>query len=144
MVKMGSTFTPMAQPIEPRSYAFLEALSRAESSKAIDRADANDWGSFFDGLSKAWDFLTPVADTVASALPGPVGAVAKQIAGMNKKLNDTVKQMKKTAAYAQPLQVLQAAPAAQPVVVAPQTVQTPTAALAYNPAPRVRGRTAPQ
>lgn len=144
MVKMGSPFTTMAQPIEPRSYAFLEALNRAEASKAIDRADANDWGSFFEGLNKAWDFLTPVADTVASVLPGPVGAVAKQIAGINKKLNDAAKKAAKVASYAQPVQILQPAQVsatpvlqtqAQPVVVQPAQ---------YNPAPRVRGRQPPQ
>lgn len=144
MVKMGSTFTPMAQPIEPRSYAFLEALNRAEASKAIDRADANDWGSFFDGLSKAWDFLTPVADTVATVLPGPVGAVAKQIAGINKKLNDTVKQIKKSTAYAQPLQVIQPAAAVPAAVVQASPVAVQGAPVSYNPAPRVRGRLPPQ
>lgn len=144
MVKMGSTFTPMAQPIEPRSYAFLEALSRAEASKAIDRADANDWGSFFDGLSKAWDFLTPVADTVATALPGPVGAVAKQIAGINKRLNDTVKQMKKTATVVQPVQMVQPVPTATAALVPAQAATVTAQPVVYNPAPRVRGRVAPQ
>lgn len=144
MVKMGSPFVPMAQPIEPRSYTFLEALNRAEASKAIDRADANDWGSFFEGLNKAWDFLTPVADTVASVLPGPVGAVAKQIAGINKKLNDAAKKVAKTVSYTQPVQVLQPSPVAQPVVVAPQTMPVPAAAAPYNPTPRVRGRLPPQ
>lgn len=144
MVKMGSPFVPMAQPIEPRSYVFLEALNRAEASKAVDKADANDWGSFFDGLSKAWDFLTPVADTVASALPGPAGMVAKQIAGINKKLNDTVKQIKKTTALTQPIQVLQPAATAAGPVVPVQQASVASAPIVYNPAPRVRGRLPPQ
>lgn len=144
MVKMGSPFTPMAQPIEPRSYAFLEALNRAESSKAIDKADANDWGSFFDGLNKAWDFLTPVADTVASVLPGPVGAVAKQIAGINKKLNDAAKKVAKVASYAQPVQVVQPAPIVQASAIQPAVATTIAQPTSYNPAPRVRGRAPPQ
>lgn len=144
MVKMGSSFTPMAQPIEPRSYVFLEALNRSEASKAIDRADANDWGSFFEGLNKAWDFLTPVADTVAMAIPGPAGMVAKQIAGINKKLNDTVKQIKKGTVYAQPVQMVQPAITTPTQVVQAQPVSVQAQPVVYNPAPRVRGRLPPQ
>lgn len=142
MVKMGSDFVTMAQPIDPRSYTFLEALSRAESSTAIGMASTNSWGSFFDGLNKAWDFLTPVANVVAEALPGAPGMVAKQIAGINKKLNDTVKQVKNAGLF-QPVQYI---PAATVVASSPATtsttqpVQTITQ-VPYNPVPRVRGRT---
>lgn len=145
MVKMGSPFTPLAQPIEPRLYVFLEALNRAEASRALDKADANDWGSFFDGLNKAWDFITPVANNIAAAIPGPVGTVAQQIAGINKKLNDTVKAIRKqSSAATQPVQILQPTQASitQPITTQPVQVvaQNPT----YNPAPRVRGRAPPQ
>lgn len=141
MVKMGSDFVTMAQPIEPRSYNFLEALSRAEASTAIGEASTNSWGSFFDGLNKAWDFLTPVANVVAEALPGTPGMIAKQIAGINKKLNDTVKQVK-SAGMAQPVQYAPAPVTISPLTATP-TVPTggqPAVQPTYNPAPRVRGR----
>lgn len=145
MVKMGSDFVTLAQPIEPRSYNFLEALSRAESYTAIGDASTNSWGSFFDGLSKAWDFLTPVASVVAEALPGAPGMVAKQIAGINKKLNDTVKQVK-NASLLSPMQympaVTQAVVPSNPTIPAQSVV--PTAQVPYNPASRVRGRARPQ
>ena len=141
MVKMGSDYVTMAQPIEPRSYNFLEALSRAEASTAIGEASTNSWGSFFEGLNKAWDFLTPVASAVAEALPGPQGMVAKQIAGINKKLNDTVKQVK-NASLVQPVQFLPAitTTAPLPTTTSVQTAAQPTSQAVYNPAPRVRGR----
>lgn len=145
MVKMGSPFTPLAQPIEPRSYVFLEALNRAEASRALDKADANDWGSFFDGLNKAWDFITPVANNIAAAIPGPVGTVAQQIAGINKKLNDTVKAIRKqSTAATQPVQILQPTQAAIAQPVTTQPVQVVAQSPSYNPAPRVRGRAPPQ
>lgn len=140
MVKMGSDYVTMAQPIDPRSYTFLEALSRAESSTAIGMASTNSWGSFFEGLNKAWDFLTPVANVVAEALPGAPGMVAKQIAGINKKLNDTVKQVK-NAGLLQPIQYIPTitTTTAQPAPAAPAAAQA-TPQVVYNPAPRVRGR----
>lgn len=139
MVKMGSPLVPLAQPIEPRSYTFLEALNRAEASRALGNADSNDWGSFFDGLNKAWDFLTPVADTVASVIPGPAGAVAKQITGLNKKINEAVKQMKKQNSAGQQVQLVQPV---QPALgsAATQPVQLVAQPVSYNPPSRVRGR----
>lgn len=141
MVKMGSDFVTMAQPIEPRSYTFLEALSRAESSTAIGEASTNSWGSFFEGLNKAWDFLTPVANVVAEALPGAPGMVAKQIAGINKKLNDTVKQVKNAAMF-QPVQYVPTVPTVTSLPALASNAQSPQASTqpTYNPAPRVRGR----
>lgn len=141
MVKMGSDFVTMAQPIEPRSYNFLEALSRAESSTAIGEANTNSWGSFFDGLNKAWDFLTPVASAVAEAIPGQQGLIAKQIAGINKKLNETVKHVK-NAGLQQPVQYAPVLAPATHVPVGPTSTSTSATGTQqpYNPAPRVRGR----
>lgn len=86
IIKPGSPYASQCDPIPPRNYQFLQALSRAASKANYGNADSNSWGSLFNGLKKAWDFVMPVADVVSDMLPPQYAAPLKTITSVSKQL----------------------------------------------------------
>lgn len=86
IIKPGSSLAGLSDIIPARNYQFLQALSRSEATRNHGTADMNSWGSFFEGLKKAWDVLTPISEVVAEVLPPQYAAPLKVINGVNSKL----------------------------------------------------------
>lgn len=86
IIKPGSPYASQCDPIPPRNYQFLQALSKASSKANYGNADSNSWGSLFNGLKKAWDFVMPVADVVSDMLPPQYAAPLKTITSVSKQL----------------------------------------------------------
>lgn len=90
MVKPGSTLASQSDQVPARNFAFLHALSRAEAKPNHGDANKNSWGTFFNGLKKAWDFITPISEVVAEVLPPQYAAPVRAINSVNAKLRNAV------------------------------------------------------
>lgn len=90
MIKPGSTLASQSDQVPARNFAFLQALSRAECQPNHGDANKNSWGTFFNGLKKAWDFITPISEVVADVLPAQYAAPIKAINSVNSRLRNAV------------------------------------------------------
>lgn len=115
IIKPGSPYASQCEPIPPRNFWFLQALSRASSKDNYGNADSNSWGSLFSGLKKAWDFISPVAEVVSEVLPPQYAAPLKTITSVSKKLQQAANKINQSASampeYTKP-QMPQSAPIA--------------------------------
>lgn len=100
MIKPGSPFASQCDPIPPRNFQFLQALSRAASKSNYGNADSNSWGSLFSGLKKAWDFVNPIVEIASDLVPPQYAAPLKTITTVSKKLQDAANKVAKAQAPA--------------------------------------------
>lgn len=109
MIKPGSTLASQSDQVPARNFAFLQALSRAEAKPNHGDANKNSWGTFFNGLKKAWDFITPISEVAAELLPAQYAAPIKAINSVNARIRNAVAQPR-TQPQAQAIQASKAAP----------------------------------
>lgn len=98
IIKPGSPYAAQCEPIPPRDFWFLQALSKASNKDNYGNADSNSWGSLFSGLKKAWDFISPVAEVVSDVLPPQYAAPLKTITSVSKKLQQAANKLSQTNA----------------------------------------------
>lgn len=122
IIKPGSPYASQCEPIPPRDFWFLQALSKASNKDNYGNADSNSWGSLFSGLKKAWDFISPVAEVVSEVLPPQYAAPLKTITSVSKKLQQAANKLSQAGTSAPeygPPSGSQFAPVA-PVATVPQ------------------------